>query len=118
MVNFPEETADASISSSITITQLANQVAPTPDFPPIYEDPSVSVVDYDGDIGVGNVGGSGAESSTGTGFLFPPYDGRAPAPASAEYSTSQIKEICFGMVRRNSSQFLRRLSYRPFRSVM
>jgi hypothetical protein len=118
MVNFPEETADASISSSITITQLANQVAPTPDFPPIYEDPSVSVVDYDGDIGVRNVRGFGAESSTSTGFLFSPYDGRAAAPGSAEYSTSQRQEICFGMVRRNSSQFLRRLSYSPFRFAM
>jgi hypothetical protein len=49
------------------------------------------------------VRGFGAESSTGTGFLFPPYDGRAAAPGSAEYSTSQIQEICFGMVRRNSS---------------
>jgi hypothetical protein len=116
--NFPEETADASISNSITTAKHSNQDTPSPDFPPIYENTSVSIVDYDGNIGVGKVGGFGAESLTGTGFLFSPYEGSAAAQESAEYSTDRRQEICFGMVRSKSRQFLRRFSYRPFRSAM
>lgn len=63
------------------------------------------MTDFDGDIGVRNVEGFEAESSTGSDPLFSPYNGSVSARESAEYSTGGRQEICFGMVRSKFHDF-------------